>query len=134
MKEKSKYNHGEAFCLMLYKCEYCGVIEVLWNSRDGVTPFLINCRSCHKSMRHEHWKLDTCIENFEPWHGMRIFVDQTLEEYKKDIARYVYSQSGTIMFQELGMSNYFSNKEEAICQLTRDFRQGQPGIKIVGEQ
>ena len=40
---ESKYKHAEAYCLMKYKCEKCGKTEILWNSRDGVTPFMIKC-------------------------------------------------------------------------------------------
>ena len=46
MKESNEeYKHAEAFCLMKYRCEKCGQAEVVWNSRDGVTPFIINCEN-----------------------------------------------------------------------------------------
>ena len=48
----SKYNHAEAYCLMKYKCEKCGTVETIWNSRDGVTPFIINCEKCNGHMQH----------------------------------------------------------------------------------
>ena len=32
------HNHKEAYMLMNYRCE-CGHHELIWNSRDGVTPF-----------------------------------------------------------------------------------------------
>ena len=54
------YNHAEAFCLMPYLCEKCRVGEWLYNTRDGVTPFMIGCAQpdCdgnmqHASMRHD---------------------------------------------------------------------------------
>ena len=76
-------NHPEAFCLMLYRCAACKAMEVLYNSRDGVTPFSIDCRNeaCNQHsdhmgcpMTHVEWKLDTRMLNFKPWPGMRIFV------------------------------------------------------------
>lgn len=47
---ESKYKHAEAYCLMKYKCEKCGKTEILWNSRDGVTPFMIKCEKCDGHM------------------------------------------------------------------------------------
>ena len=37
------YFHTEAFRLMRYRCERCGFVEVIWNSRNGATPFTIDC-------------------------------------------------------------------------------------------
>lgn len=37
----SRHLHKEAFCLMLYRGVESGEEEWLWNSRDGVTPFII---------------------------------------------------------------------------------------------
>ena len=78
-KMGEKYNHNEAYNLMLYKCEECDAMEILWNSRDGVTPFCIICRHCHKdgefpTMLHQYWQLDTKIENYKPYFGQRIFI------------------------------------------------------------
>ncbi len=81
---KSKYNHAEAFNLMSYKCEKCGTLEVLWNSRDGVTPFIIGCR-CGGSMQHIDWHKDIRIEDYIPRKGQRIFIDIP-ESLKKPIA------------------------------------------------
>ena len=50
-----KYNHKEAFCLMQYQCEKCGGLEYLWNSRDGVTPFMLGCIKCDGMMQHINW-------------------------------------------------------------------------------
>lgn len=38
-------NHKEAYLLMNYRCE-CGHHELIWNSRDGVTPFTLSCPNC----------------------------------------------------------------------------------------
>ena len=76
----SKYNHAEAFCLMLYTCETCGFMEVLWNSRDGVTPFIIGCRYCRGEALHKEMNLDRCIPEYNPFRGQRIFVDITKEK------------------------------------------------------
>ena len=80
---KQRYNHKEAFCLMLYECERCGRSETLWNSRDGVTPFIIRCRHCNGEARHINWFMDECKPNHKPKPGQRIFVDMTKEKARK---------------------------------------------------
>ena len=88
-----KNNYKEAFCLMIYKCEKCGTIEVIWNSRDGVTPFCIKCSQCHKkgefpNMIHEYWQLDTYKPDYVPFENQRIFIgepdDPITINYKKE--------------------------------------------------
>lgn len=75
------YNHREAFCLMLYRCQACGVRETLWNSRDGVTPFCIPCRACGadslSGMSHVDFHLDAVDKNYEVPVGNRYFAHMT---------------------------------------------------------
>lgn len=52
------FEHMEAFCLMWYQCEECTYRELLWNSRDGVTPFCIPCSKCGKVSQHTTFSLD----------------------------------------------------------------------------
>jgi len=39
------YRHAGAFCLMTYRADDGTEEEQVWNSRDGVTPFVITLRS-----------------------------------------------------------------------------------------
>lgn len=83
--------HGEAFKLMIYRSEDGQEVETLWNSRDGVTPFMIGGRAApgdpERMLQHVHWGADT----YAPWHvpniGERVFVDLTME---RAIAEVVY--------------------------------------------
>lgn len=63
--------HPEAFCVMKYKCEKCLSIEMIWNSRDGVTPFTIMCK-CGGCMEHVEWKNDIKIS--------RVFISISTKE------------------------------------------------------
>ncbi len=74
METKSGYNHGEAFCLMQYRDDVTGEVETIWNSRDGVTPFVIDSRAGNTAT-HVDWSNDQRNPDFVPPHGMRIFVD-----------------------------------------------------------
>jgi hypothetical protein len=81
------FAHGEAYRLMKYVSEADGRVEWLWNSRDGVTPFMIiDNLGCARGlpaskgfrkpvMTHEDWQEDAFVPNFVPPVGMRIFVD-----------------------------------------------------------
>lgn len=60
-----EYEHKEAFCLMNYKCEECKHHEVIWNSRDGVTPFGTSCPSCGRSLTHVYFRSDKCVPDHQ---------------------------------------------------------------------
>lgn len=82
----AKYNHKEAFCLMIYMCKKCGKFEQLWNSRDGVTPFVIGCKYCGGEAVHVMWHCDECVPDYIPKPRQRIFVDMT-KERAEELAR-----------------------------------------------
>lgn len=75
--DKPKYDHAEAFCLMLYQCNDCRKLEFLYNTRDGVTPFGIICKHCGGfDALHVAWGADVCIPNWTPPPGtLRLFKD-----------------------------------------------------------
>jgi len=110
MKETTKYLHGEAFMLMRYRSDDGTEDEILWNSRDGVTPFTITSKS-GKVMRHIDWPNDRRAVDFKPTAGMRIFVDATEELMRDSLVRYVEK-----IFTEHG-GGYWSTREEAYAAL-----------------
>ena len=78
-QKKSEYLHGEAFMLMWYACK-CGHRERIHTSRDGVTPFCLDCPSCGGPLQHVDWKLDERRPDYSPFKGQRYFADGTTEE------------------------------------------------------
>lgn len=42
MPDKKQKKHGEGFALMLYQGERTKRVVDIWNSRDGVTPFMVD--------------------------------------------------------------------------------------------
>jgi hypothetical protein len=65
---------------MNYGARTGGATELIWNSRDGVTPFGIGSKAPGKSMlEHVAWKEDKCNPLHVPEVGERVFVDLTLE-------------------------------------------------------
>lgn len=77
--------HAEAYRLMQYQDgrDRDGPIEWLWNSRDGVTPFLIGKRNDGElhgatgSMKHINWQDDLLALQYVPNTGQRVFIDLT---------------------------------------------------------
>ena len=71
---------GDAYMHVPYRCRTCGGVEWVWNSRDGVTPFLIDCRACAGTAAHTNWRMDEYRRDYRPQVGERIFVDTTEED------------------------------------------------------
>lgn len=86
LKNKSEYNHGESFMLMNYECKE-GHRVVIWNSRDGVTPFNWTCliEGCDSEMRHVDWHLDVRDPDYQLTNGDWFFRDGTKEDAGKVI-------------------------------------------------
>lgn len=111
------YKHKEAFCVMEYLCDDCFRKELLWNTRDGVTPFLIPCGSCGGLMSHVNWRNDSCKPHFQPPRFMRVFVDYTLHELILSIIR---------------SSNGHNLTDAQIAEIAKErFKLGEPNIKVV---
>lgn len=136
------YQHAEAFRLMRYGCkprttpfgsrDGCGAVEVIWNSRDGVTPFVVGCRSCGGEMSHlPPWQDDPLVPDYMPPLGSRIFVDLTVErarqKAKETAARYweTYPPS----------REQFATVDDLAAMLAReygaDIASGQPDLIVV---
>lgn len=77
MRQKTSrgHAHAEAFCLMRYECRDCEHGEVIWNSRDGVTPFTIRCPVCGTSeMVHVDWADDEYAPDHVPEPGQGVWI------------------------------------------------------------
>ena len=118
--------HKEAYALMTYQCRACGAREVLWNSRDGVTPFGIDCRVCGETADHVEWGRDRFAPNHEPAPGDRVFVDLLPEQMRAIMRRRLEQARG---------SSYEVPQEEwqdYIDRAAMDFRPGEPHIVVAG--
>lgn len=94
--QNAKHQHGEAYMIMRYRCPK-GHDHPVWNSRDGVTPFGIDCpeEGCDQIADHHNWEGD----RYEPLHqlipGEYFFRDGTPEEAKAIILRRLESARGS---------------------------------------
>lgn len=87
--------HKEAFALMLYRCETCQFEERIWNSRDGTTPFIVDCRRCGEDSMHADWHQDLCVPDYDPFPGDRYFRDGTEAEARAIVRRRLERARGT---------------------------------------
>jgi hypothetical protein len=121
-----KYNHAEAFKLMTYKCESCHYEERIWNSRDGVTPFGINCPKCNlATSRHINWQWDEYLPEYIPVRGQRVFVDMP-ESMKLVFARRRAFQAPDKFLKERGIS-----REELTASILEEMHEGEPFVIIM---
>lgn len=102
--------HKEAFCLMAYGCvgesrpgarqterlmHGCGHLERIWNSRDGVTPFMMGCPSCGGHLQHINWGADQYAPDHKPHWGQGIWRDGTPDDAEAIMRRRLESCKGT---------------------------------------
>lgn len=75
-----KFAHKEAYCLMTYRQKGKHPADSLriWNSRDGVTPFIIHVQGVE--MQHADWHDDQYLPLYVPPVGSYVFVNLTLEK------------------------------------------------------
>lgn len=124
---KTEYKHAEAFCLMQYRDETTGGVEVIWNSRDGVTPLCVRSRAGNDAY-HVNWEQDQCVPDHKPAPGDRIFVDLTRKAKRAIcLARIDRWWSDG----DCPMRDSFENKLHALKCLMHTFRPGQPDLITV---
>lgn len=126
----AEYQHVEAFCLMTYACRN-GHREVIWNSRDGVTPFIVHCATCGAEAQHVDWQRDTRIPTYQPRPGERMFVTMTPHDAEA-LAREMVVRYWD--HPEYLMREGYANEDEAVRRLAKGYCDppGQPRIVVMG--
>lgn len=121
--------HVEAFCVMTYRCERCGQRERIWNSRDGVTPFLVDCRACKGPAQHIDWLRDEYRRDYVPQIGERIFRDGTPDEARAFMRQRIAKCKGTQY--ELSEPEATRVVERAATATDGEFQPGWPNLVTV---
>lgn len=116
---ETTYQHAEAFCLMAYRSDDGTETEIIWNSRDGVTPFVITLRSGQQAT-HVAWQGDRRIVDYSPPPGSRIFVDLTPERARQAAERNVSRYLGDPDMRDM-LLDQFGDRESAIDALTVEY-------------
>jgi hypothetical protein len=125
---EAEYQHAEAFCVMTYRSDDGTEDEEVWNSRDGVTPFVITLRS-GKQATHVNWRSDVHRPDFIPPPGSRVFIDMTDSR-----AREITAANCASWWNDGGATGMlargrFRTLEQMIAELSREMQQpGQPDL------
>ena len=128
MSHANGWNHAEAFALMCYQCEACSLSEWIWNSRDGVTPFGIDCRRCGEAAFHVNWQADQFAPQHNPKPGDRYFRDGLLQEARAIMRSRLDAARGTEWeVQEEDYPFYVDGVDE-----TSEFAPGWPHLVVRG--
>lgn len=125
-REGQAYEQAEAFCLMTYACKY-GHRETIWNSRDGVTPFIVTCARCGAEANHVDWGKDVCDPLYQPKPGERFFVSMTPHD-AEHLAREVVDRNWDA--PDRLMQQMYEDKADAIRRLSASYNEptGQPRL------
>jgi hypothetical protein len=118
---KQRHSHAEAFCLMNYICEDCGHHELIWNSRDGVTPFVARCRECQGAMVHKDWSSDKYAPDHIPEPGQFIWIDMP-DSLKRPVAL------GRIRAMEDDFPLRDEEIPEVVESIVEGFKEGTPWL------
>ena len=128
----ASFNHVEAFCIMAYECKSCHLVEKLWNSRDGVTPFIIHCERCGGEMTHINWRGDERFPDYEPHPSMRIFRTMSRETFLVNKAKYIDRYWDVDVGGGQKMSDRWKTKGDALNDLAKSYREGEPEVVVAG--
>ncbi len=109
---------GDSFMLMLYASKDRSVTEYIWNSREGVTPFIVMSRDGKTELQHEAWDRDIYCPTFRPPKGMRIFVNLTREKAAEHARRVVEKAWDHPQYP---MKDSYDSKDEAVKAMTEEY-------------
>lgn len=104
LKYAAEHKHGEAFMVMQYQCKKCAKVELIWNSRDGVSPFCIRSLCCKDEIsQHGNWNSDSRSSNLPPLINgkgvKRVFVSCT-KERALELSKAKFADHGEKMMDE----------------------------------
>lgn len=115
--------HAEAFCHMNYKAQDESYqLLSIWNSRDGVTPFVINWEGVE--YQHIEWGADRYDPNHLVAAGDLIFVDSQLDDLVADRLDWLVRHLDGEGFDEMLRSEYdWDGRDDTLPALVRRIAQ-----------
>ena len=145
------YNHAEAFFHMQYVGQNGNnsISLVIWNSRDGVTPFMTYSREYGIQLQHVQWGKDVFDKDYKPKKGDLIWASHN-EQTAKELAEDCYQKQSEFLneisvmskderIEKFGYDNkkhledILSNKETYISEMINRtlFEHGEPEPRLV---
>lgn len=114
VQRRGLHEHVEAFRLMLYSSNDGQEIETIWNSRDGVAPFVVVSRSGTHELRHVLWGGDPYAPHHVPNVGDRMIVTlgrENAERVARETARRFWNDPAS------GYQGQFASEGEAFDRI-----------------
>lgn len=128
VEEKKEHQYKEAFCLMWYVSNGFQVPGIfgpprkniirIWNSRNGVTPFIVYFNGLE--YQHEWWQLDEPKPDYKLKHGDLFFRDATFEECEGFAKRRLEKCKGTQFEIPEGTEQYKEMYESLLLHFKND--------------
>ncbi len=115
--------------IMTYTSDDGAETEQIWNSRDGVTPFIITLRSGRKATHGPRWADDTYAPGHVPAVGARYFCDLTRERAAEiaqaNVERWLDDpEMGSMLLERWG------SQEAAVAYFTTEYcKPGTPDLR-----
>jgi hypothetical protein len=125
MTSRHGYNHAEAYCHMTYRTDDGLENVVIWNSRDGVTPFVIPWHG--KQARHVNWTADRPDPDYQPQPGDLVFVDLTPERARWHAERTVDAWYADHRIRAQ-VAKHFGTRKRAIQSIIDSYHEGEPDL------
>lgn len=117
-----RHTNREAYCLMTYQSDDKKINKLIWNSRDGVTPFIIGWPTDDYDVKvdlvHSNWRKDVYCPLYVPPVKSKIFVDATPQLVTPDVIKYVNRNWGS---GEWPLKKFNDTKEQAIKLLVDEW-------------
>lgn len=130
-KQEPQKEANEAYHLMQYKCDTCGKLSLIWNSRDAVTPFMVGC-PCGGERSHINWGSDVrMLPEYVPWPGYcDVFIDLSPERAKELATKRVDSFAGTEFEIKKGSAEY----DDMVHKLTESYVNDCCSVDIISSE
>lgn len=130
--QQAGHRHAEAFCHMTYESDDRTEKISIWNSRDGVTAFVITIPGTGKVGTHVNWHLDRYDPDYKPKEGDWIwvaFTEERAREVAKKRAQHYWDEFPAAREDYATMGDLVKDLE---VQYLGDVRNGAPDLIQVG--
>lgn len=125
------HQYPERFALMHYRCDSCRGLELVWNSRNGVSPFSIPCARCEEGIAtHVSWEQDLRKPDWQLRMGQRFFRDGTPDEAVEIMRKRIAVMQDLDPLPQHRIDELLRDTKEG---RVHEFRSGWPSIDVCTE-
>lgn len=128
------YLRPDAFVVLRYRSlDDPSVVEEIWNSRDGTTPYTVLMRD-GSTGTHVDWTSGVPRPDFTPPPGSRVFVDLTEEIARANAEAYVAKIWDNQGAEGMLARSQYKTAADMTAALIADIRPGEPALVVVPKE